>query len=49
MSEPQFFTRPKGMTVTEIVTLTGAVANAGADLSRTISNIAPIDTSGPST
>jgi UDP-3-O-[3-hydroxymyristoyl] glucosamine N-acyltransferase len=48
MSEPQFFTRPKGMTVTEIVTLTGAVANAGADLSRTISNIAPVDEAGPS-
>ena len=42
MSEPQFFDRPNGMTVGEIASLTGAEPLAGADVTRSISNIAPI-------
>ena len=48
MAEPQFFTRPKGMTISEIVTLTGAMAADGVDLSRTVFDVAPIDQAGPS-
>ena len=48
MAEPQFFSRPKSMTVGEIVSLTGAVAADGADLGRTISDVAPISEAGSS-
>ncbi|MEW6449021.1 MAG: UDP-3-O-(3-hydroxymyristoyl)glucosamine N-acyltransferase [Pseudomonadota bacterium] len=48
MTEPQFYSRPKGMTVAEIAALTGAEALAGVDLTRTITNVAPIDLAGPS-
>jgi UDP-3-O-[3-hydroxymyristoyl] glucosamine N-acyltransferase len=48
MVESQFYDRPRSMTVGEIITLTGAAAAAGADLTREISNVAPIDEAGPS-
>lgn len=47
MSEPFFFPRPKGLTLTDIIALSGAEPQAGADLSRRISNIAPLDRAGP--
>lgn len=48
MADPEFYNRPKGMTVSEIAALTGAEPIAGVDLTRTITNIAPIDLAGPS-
>lgn len=48
MIDPQFYGRPRSMTVGEIVTLTGAVAAAGVDLARTVSDVSPIDEAGPS-
>ena len=48
MAEPQFFDRPKSMTVGEIASLTGAEPLEGVDLTRTITNIAPITLAGPS-
>src|SRR5713226_4372785 len=47
MAEPQFYNRPKGMTVGEIVAMTGATPRDGADLGRWITNVAPIDQAGP--
>ncbi|CAN0197184.1 unnamed protein product [Phaeothamnion confervicola] len=47
MAEPQFFSRPKGMTVGEIVSLTGAEAADGTDLARSITSLAPVDQAGP--
>ena len=46
MSESRFFEPPAGMTVGEIAALTGAQPRAGADLSRRISNVAPLDMAG---
>jgi UDP-3-O-[3-hydroxymyristoyl] glucosamine N-acyltransferase len=46
MSESRFFEPPSGMTIGEIVALTGAQAKAGADLTRSVRNIAPIDRAG---
>jgi UDP-3-O-[3-hydroxymyristoyl] glucosamine N-acyltransferase len=41
-----FFERSKNFSVSEIASLTGAVPREGADLSRRISNIAPVDRAG---
>jgi UDP-3-O-[3-hydroxymyristoyl] glucosamine N-acyltransferase len=46
MSQSRFFEAPSGMTVGEIVALTGAQPQAGTDLSHRISNIAPLDGAG---
>jgi UDP-3-O-[3-hydroxymyristoyl] glucosamine N-acyltransferase len=43
----QFFARPKGLTVAEIATLTGAVAQPGAPADRRITGIGPLDRAGP--
>src|SRR5262249_35555663 len=48
MAELLFFERPAGLTLAEIVSLTGATARAGAPLDRRITNIAPLDQAGPS-
>src|SRR5262245_7515539 len=48
MTEPLFFKRPQGLSAGEIAALTGAEAQAGADLNRTITGIAPLDRAGPS-
>lgn len=48
MIEPQFYSRRKGMTVSEIAALTGAEPLAGVDLTRTITSVAPLDLAGPS-
>ena len=47
MTEPQFFTRPGGLTAGEIAALVGAEPQAGAKLDRRIVNIAPLDRAGP--
>jgi UDP-3-O-[3-hydroxymyristoyl] glucosamine N-acyltransferase len=47
MSEPFFFSRGRGLTVREIVTLTGATARPGADLERRITGIAALDRASP--
>jgi UDP-3-O-[3-hydroxymyristoyl] glucosamine N-acyltransferase len=47
MTEPQFFPRPKGLTVQEIVALTGAVARPGVPADRRVTGIAPLDRAGP--
>jgi UDP-3-O-[3-hydroxymyristoyl] glucosamine N-acyltransferase len=47
MTEPLFFARPKGLTVDEIATLTGAVARAGTPPERRVAGIAPLDRAGP--
>ena len=43
MSESRFFEPPSGMTIGEIVALTGAQAKSGTDLSRHVTDIAPPD------
>jgi UDP-3-O-[3-hydroxymyristoyl] glucosamine N-acyltransferase len=43
----QFFPRPKGLTVAEIATLTGAVPQPGASAGRRITGIGPLDRAGP--
>ena len=48
MAELLFFERPAGLTLAEIVSLTGATARAGAPLDRRITNVAPLDQAGPS-
>ena len=48
MAELLFFERPAGLTLAEIVSLTGATARAGAPLDRRITNIAALDQAGPS-
>ena len=48
MTEPLFFAHAAGVTVGEIVALTGAKPRDGASLSRRITNIAPLDRAGPS-
>ena len=47
MTEPVFFTPPGGLTVREIVALTGAKARDGARLDHRIVNVAPLDRAGP--
>ena len=47
MTEPLFFTRPGGITVAEVVALTGAAPAAGVPLDRRIADIAPLDRAGP--
>ena len=46
MSESRFFEPPSGMTIGEIVALTGAQPQAGTDLSHRVSNIAPLEKAG---
>ncbi len=48
MGNRRFFDRPQGLTVTEIVALTGAEAPQGAPMSLLIKGVAPIDLAGPS-
>jgi UDP-3-O-[3-hydroxymyristoyl] glucosamine N-acyltransferase len=47
MTEPFFFPRPTGLTLGEIVALTGAEAPHGVDRERRITNIGPLDRAGP--
>ena len=47
MSEPIFLRHSRGLTLEEIVGLTGATAPAAALLTRRIVNIAPLDTASP--
>jgi UDP-3-O-[3-hydroxymyristoyl] glucosamine N-acyltransferase len=47
MSEPLFFKAAGALTVGEIATLTGAEPRAATDLSRRISDVAPLDRAGP--
>jgi UDP-3-O-[3-hydroxymyristoyl] glucosamine N-acyltransferase len=47
ISAPPFFECSSSLTVAEIASLTGAESRDGAELSRRISNIAPIDRAGP--
>ena len=46
MSESRFFEPPSAMTIGEIVALTGAKPQAGAEMSRQVTNIAPLDRAG---
>ena len=48
MGNRRFFDRPQGLTVTEIVALTGAEAGQGAPMSLLIKGVAPVDLAGPS-
>jgi len=48
MTEPVFFKRPIGLSVGEIVTLTGATVRSIAHRDRRIYDIAPLDRAGPS-
>jgi UDP-3-O-[3-hydroxymyristoyl] glucosamine N-acyltransferase len=48
MTEPLFFKRPQGLSAGEIAALTGAEAQGGANLERSIAGIAPLDRAGPS-
>src|SRR5688500_8503083 len=43
MSESRFFEPPAALTVGDIVALTGAQPRPGTDLSRRITNVAPLD------
>ena len=47
MTEAFFFPRPSGLTLREIVELTGAKPQAGVDLDRRITGIAAFDRAGP--
>ncbi len=47
MTDPLFFNISAGLTVAEIVALTGATPLAGARLDRRITGVAPIDLAGP--
>jgi UDP-3-O-[3-hydroxymyristoyl] glucosamine N-acyltransferase len=47
MAKRRFFDRPAGLTVAEIVSLTGAESGEGARLSHLITDVAPIDLAGP--
>jgi UDP-3-O-[3-hydroxymyristoyl] glucosamine N-acyltransferase len=47
MAKRRFFDRPAGLTVAEIVSLTGAESGEGARLSQVITDVAPIDLAGP--
>lgn len=46
MSESRFFEPPSGLTIGEIVALTGAQPRAGTDLSIRLTNVAPLDAAG---
>lgn len=47
MTEPKFLTHGNGLTVGEIVALTGAIVRRGTALERPITNVAPLDRAGP--
>jgi UDP-3-O-[3-hydroxymyristoyl] glucosamine N-acyltransferase len=47
MGNRRFFDRPPGLTVAEIVALTGAEANQALAMSRLITGVAPVDLAGP--
>jgi UDP-3-O-[3-hydroxymyristoyl] glucosamine N-acyltransferase len=47
MGKRGFFDRPSGLTVAEIISLTGAESCGGARLSHLITDVAPIDLAGP--
>jgi UDP-3-O-[3-hydroxymyristoyl] glucosamine N-acyltransferase len=47
MANRRFFDRPSGMTVAEIVALTGARSSRSAALSHLITDVAPVDLAGP--
>ncbi len=47
MTKRSFFDRPSGLTIAEIISLTGAEARDGARLSHLIRDVAPIDHAGP--
>jgi len=47
MSEPRFFTAARPLTVGEVATMTGAEPCSAPDLSRPISDVAPLDRAGP--
>jgi UDP-3-O-[3-hydroxymyristoyl] glucosamine N-acyltransferase len=48
MGNRRFFDRPSGLTVAEIVSLTGAEFSDAAALTQLITDVAPIDLAGPS-
>ncbi|MGC1562642.1 MAG: UDP-3-O-(3-hydroxymyristoyl)glucosamine N-acyltransferase [Bradyrhizobium sp.] len=48
MEKSRFFERPSGLTVAEIITLTGAETGELALLSHRITGVAPVDLAGPS-
>jgi UDP-3-O-[3-hydroxymyristoyl] glucosamine N-acyltransferase len=47
MAKRRFFDRPSGLTVAEIIALTGAEACDAARLSHLITDVAPVDLAGP--
>src|ERR1700728_3703532 len=47
MGKRGFFDRPSGLTIAEIISLTGADSGAGARLSHLITDVAPVDLAGP--
>src|ERR1700679_3981992 len=47
MGKRSFFDRPPGLTVAEIVALTGAEAGQAAPMSLLITGVAPVDLAGP--
>jgi UDP-3-O-[3-hydroxymyristoyl] glucosamine N-acyltransferase len=47
MEKSRFFDRPTGLTVAEIISLTGAEPGDAAMLARRITDVAPIDLAGP--
>ena len=48
MGNRRFFDRPSGLTVAEIISLTGAGSSQTAALSHLIADVAPVDLAGPS-
>src|ERR1700753_3032335 len=48
MGNRLFFNRPHGLTIADIVALTGAEASGTASLSHLITGVAPVDLAGPS-
>ena len=47
MGKRGFFERPSGLTIAQIISLTGAECAASAQLARLITDVAPIDLAGP--
>ena len=47
MTKRSFFDRPSGLTIAEIIALTGAEASDATRLSHLIRDVAPIDHAGP--
>src|ERR1700727_2007919 len=45
--ESRFFDRPSGLTISEIIALTGAEGSANASMSHVITGVAPADLAGP--